>query len=116
MQLLLNIERLARLNLETLENRRLKADLVSYYKIFLGLSVFSPNYFDVCKSLTGTRSKTVYVRKSITGTQACYFAFFNRVVDCWNSLPANLSDLDSLAVFKNQLDKIELSDFCYVID
>ena len=85
---------------------------MSYYKIFHGLSVFSPNYFDVRKSLTGTRSKTVYLRKIIYGTQACYFAFFNRVIDCWNSLPANVSDVDSLNMFKNQLDKIELSGFC----
>ena len=109
-------ERLARLNLETLENRRLKADLVSYYKIFHGLSVFSPNYFDVRTSLIGTRSKTVYLCKNIDGTQACYFAFFNRGIDCWNSLPANVSDVDSLSVFKNRLDTIELSHFCCVLD
>ena len=109
-------ERLARLNLETLEQRRLKADLVCYYKIFHGLSVFSLNYFEVCKTLTGTRSKTVYLRKSINGTQACYFDFFNRAIDCWNSLPSQVSDVNSLTMFKNQLEKIELSEYCYVFD
>ena len=109
-------ERLARLNLETLEQRRLKADLVCYYKIFHGLRVFSLNYFEVCKTLTGTRSKTVYLRESINGTQACYFYFFNRAIDCWNSLPSQVSDVNSLTMFKNQLEIIELSEYCYVFD
>ncbi len=43
-------ERLARLNIETLENTRSKVDLTSYYKSVNGLSCFTHYYFDVCKS------------------------------------------------------------------
>ena len=83
-------ERLAFLNLDTLERRRLKTDLVSYFKIINGISIFSNDYFDICYSANFTRSKSVYLHKSIVGTQACYHSFFNRAVDGWNCLPVTL--------------------------
>lgn len=109
-------ERLAFLNLDTLERRRLKTDLVSYFKITKGISVFPRDYLDICYSVDFTRSKPVYLRKSIAGTQACYYSFFNRAVDCWNCLPALLLECDSLHSFKSQLDKIDLSAYCNVLD
>ena len=54
-------ERLAFLNLDTLERRRLKTDLVSYFKITKGISVFPRDYLDICYSVDFTRSKPVYL-------------------------------------------------------
>ena len=42
--------------------------------------------------------------------------FFNRAVDCWNCLPETLLHCDSLHSFKNHLDKLDLSAYCYVHD
>ncbi len=50
-------ERLARLNLDSLEIRRVRSDLVLYYKILNGLTNFNPDdVFDVRQNVRLTRS------------------------------------------------------------
>ena len=108
-------ERLAMLNLETLEMRRLKSDLVLYYKILHGLSSIPASAFEIFNSCSVSRSKTSQLKKNIAGTQACYFSFFNRTVDCWNALPSLLTEASSLCVFRSRLDMTDLSQYCTVL-
>ena len=48
-------ERLAFLNPDTLERRRLKSDMVSYFKITKGIGIFPRDYLDICYSVNFTR-------------------------------------------------------------
>ena len=68
-------ERLAMLNLDTLEKRRLKSDLVLYYKILHGLSSIPASAFDTYNTCSVSRSKSSLLKTNIAGTQACYFSF-----------------------------------------
>ena len=75
------------INLDSLELRRLRADLVSTYKIIFGLSDVSSNFFVVSEncSTRGHQFKLL-LEHCETNTRKQFFA--QRVVTVWNSLPA----------------------------
>ena len=84
-------ERLAIINLEPLELRRLKTDLTEYYKIFNNLdAIEGADHFNFYEPLASTRSSSPKLIKPAKGNNTVMFSFFNRAIDCWNSLPHNL--------------------------
>jgi hypothetical protein len=92
-------ERLALLNLEPLELRRLRADLAYYYKIFNNLTPFDPNeVFLTYTPLVSSRSDSPYLSKPIKATNKTLSLLFYRWTDAWNSLPVSLR-VDMSAVF-----------------
>ena len=105
-------ERLAIINLEPLELRRLKTDLTEYYKIFNNLDAIEySDHFNFYEPLASTRSSSPKLIKPAKGNNTVMFSFFNRAIDCWNSLPHNLRFCNSLSTFKRQLCTIDLSSF-----
>ena len=105
-------ERLETLNLEPLELRRLKTDLIEYYKIFHNLNAIDCSaHFNFYEPIASTRSSSPKLIKPVKGNNTVMFSFFNRAIDCWNFLPHNLRFCNSLPTFKRQLHNVDLSSF-----
>jgi len=105
------LERLALLDLEPLELRRLRFDLVSYYNILNGISPVSECCLVSRSTIGTTRSRCNYLVKLRKGSQTCLHSFFNYQIDCWNSLPLCVTESNSVCVFKKQLRSVDLSRF-----
>ena len=107
-------ERLAILELEPLELRRLKSDLTLYYKILNNHMPWpSDQYFAQpdrnCPILT--RSAPEYLQTNYCRTKQFANEFFNRCVSCFNSLPQAVIRSNSVATFKRNLCAVDFSRF-----
>jgi len=109
-------ERLALMGLETLELRRLNADLSMYYKILHGLTPLVPDdYFTVAVHNRTTRSSDkLLLSQSIFCNKALENDFFERHIKCWNALPEAVKNAPSLKLFKSLLSKTDLSKYLTV--
>jgi len=107
------IERLGIFSLESLELRRLRYDLVQYYKILNNLTPLNPAvYFNLHYPPTSARDPSPLILKPIRYTNKVLSGcFFYRHIDCWNSLPSVVRTSKSLTAFKSALCNIDLSDF-----
>jgi hypothetical protein len=106
------LERLALLDLEPLEMRRLKLDLIYYFKILNRLTAFNPNdVFLIYTPSVSSRSNTPYLQKPIKTTNKHLNDLFYRQVDVWNALPNSIRLASSLPVFKYELNKFDFSNF-----
>jgi hypothetical protein len=106
------LERLALLDLEPLEMRRLKLDLIYYFKILNRLTAFNPNdVFLIYTPSVSSRSNTPYLQKPIKTTNKHLNHLFYRQVDVWNALPNSIRLASSLPVFKYELNKFDFSNF-----
>ena len=106
-------ERLAKLNIETLEKRRLYADLILYFKLVT----------DVCgRPLANYGLKIIGDQRSSRGHDLrlsfthyridCRLHYYGpRVAVVWNSLPHSVVHATSVMAFKNILKKIDFSKF-----
>ena len=107
-------ERLAMLNLETLEYRRLTSDLTLYYKIFHNLTPWDPSeVFTLSIPLYNLHSvsHSFNIRKPLCRIKIYENHFFNRCISAWNSLPSYVVESKSLTLFKRNLKIIDLSAF-----
>jgi hypothetical protein len=107
-------ERLNALTLDTLELRRLRSDLIFYYKIFAGLSPWTPEVYFKLANINGptcTRSGGNFILLPICRTNKAKNDFFYRRIACWNSLPENVRNSKSLPSFRNLLNNIDLTNF-----
>ena len=99
-------KRLKMLGLTTLQQRRLRGDLIEAYKILTGREGVDPeSFFTMATSagrLRGHRLKLYVPRCRMTVRQQF---FSNRVLRHWNNLPAIVIDAESVNDFKNKLDK-----------
>jgi hypothetical protein len=104
-------DRLKKLELQSLEHRRLIADLLMCYNVLNNNNCLnSQNYFHLNnnKSLRGHPLKlTVQLVK----LNVRRFFFCNRVVPVWNSLPSDLVMSPSANSFKLKLSKFNLDSF-----
>jgi len=108
--------RLSILSLESLQTRRLYADLIYVYKILFNVvDVDSNVFFKLCNtfiSRPNTRGHDfkLYVEHCRINTRKTFFC--NRVIKVWNDLPAKNEHFLTLSSFKRFLKSINLSDFC----
>ena len=97
-------DRLRQLGLETLELRRIRNDLVMYYKIMHGLTPMDPNVFFDLKTDERTRGHAYKIKvpmfKSVIGHQS----FNARRVSTWNSLSENIVSANSVKEFVRLLN------------
>ena len=113
MQGLTYLDRLAALNMESLEMRRLKLDLCMYYKIihnFIALPADLYFHFDD-RNLTTRNYDPNNLLKPMLRTMLSGQNFFTRCIDAWNSIPLDVRNADSFLVFKRALHAIDLSRF-----
>ena len=98
-------DRLKNLNLFSLSKRRMRGDLIEMFKIFKGFdNMNAENYFTLDQSVTRRRHDFKVIGKRFSSDEAKHF-FFNRVVNVWNSLPSIVIESNTVATFKNRLDK-----------
>ena len=106
-------QRLIELALESLEMRRLKADLVCVYKIIFGLlDVDSSDFFSLrCNVNRRGHRYVLYLPTCKSNSRFRFFTY--RIINAWNALPPN-TDFSSLRKFKASLEPRLLTRFCKV--
>ena len=104
-------ERLRRFGLDSLELRRLRADLCMCYQIVHGLVDVCFDDFFRYAPVVGTRGHAwkLYYPLAMLDVRRASFAV--RVVPVWNALPVGVVSACSLAVFKGRLLDVDLSVF-----
>lgn len=100
--------RLAVLNLQTLQYRRVFCDLVLCYKILQGkIDTELSNVFKL-NSNSITRGHTLKLYKFQCSLDYTKYYFTNRVVTLWNKLPPHVVSATEVSTFKNRLSSIIL--------
>lgn len=106
-------ERLSDMGLESLQQRRLKADLIMAYKIIFGYTNLNITDYFVLRVCSSTRGHTHKLVPETSHTN-CRLHFFSlRVTNAWNNLPSHIVKFDDLNVFKSSLDNIDFSKFVF---
>ncbi len=77
------------------------------FKGFVNIDVSDCFTLAQSRKTRGNSYKTA--SKKFSSQETKYF-FFNRVVSAWNSLPASVVESESVATFKNRLDKYLMSN------
>lgn len=105
-------EKLTALNLESLTERRTKADLLLVYKIIKGFCDVDKNtWFSLVGASdrnTQLTSCPMNIKQQRFRTDMRKHFFSNRVVNYWNSLPVDVKMSNSISEFKNKLKKITI--------
>jgi ribonuclease P/MRP protein subunit RPP40 len=106
------LERLALLDLEPLELRRLRFDLIYYFKVYNHLTPFDPDaVFLIYTPLPSSRANSPYLQKPTKASNKLLHSLFYRNTDAWNALPVALRLTSSLPEFKRGLKIFDLSHF-----
>jgi hypothetical protein len=105
-------ERLSRLKLPTLVYRRARGDMVETFKIIQGY--YDPDGVPTLQRSTysSTRGHDKKLFKQQSHLDARKFSFTVRVASVWNSLPADVVNSPSVAVFERRLDKYWAAQEC----
>ena len=109
------IDRLMRLNLTSLEDRRQRGDLIEAYKIISGKdNVKCDKFFKRAdsdlSSITRGNSQKLYKPRLNKGILQRSNFFSIRVVNSWNKLPEEVISAETVNSFKNRLDKHNSED------
>ena len=91
------------MQLSTLEGRRLRGDLIQAFKLLKGLDQINYNNFFVLDENTSTRGHTLKVAKPRARLHIRLRSFSHRVINCWNNLPVEIVECQSLNNFKYKL-------------
>ena len=106
------VDRLAELELEPLELRRLRFDLINYYKILNGFSPIQPDdHFLIYHPPSSSRSAMPYLQQPTRASSKLASSFFFRNIHVWNSLHCDLRAAPSVSSFKSALKKTNLKSF-----
>ena len=104
--------RLETLNLETLEIRRVKQDLILIYKILnnlIDLDFDKFFTFNPALNLYSLRRHKFYIQHSHMPETSVRNNFFSyRIINTWNNLPEVVVSQKSLSLFKNKLNEFNL--------
>ena len=93
-------DRLERLSLTTLLERRMRGDLIETFKIVSGLADYGAGLFN--RSRSGRKLIARSSRTRFTTQKSDFFS--QRVLHYWNKLPENVKSSPSVNSFKNRLD------------
>ena len=102
-------ERLVILNLDSLQCRRLKADLVMCYKIVNGLLDIDSSCFFKRQLYASTRGNSLELAKINVASERDKNFFTNRVINIWNALPDFIVSSSSISKFKRNIALTDLS-------
>ena len=107
--------RLEKINLTTLELRRLCADLCLCYKIINGhVELNADDFFELSPNRhTRGHNYKLAVKRSTLNVRRQFFS--NRVVVPWNSLPPSIVNAPSVKSFKQLISCLDLSDFINIV-
>jgi hypothetical protein len=97
---------------ESLEFRRLKADLLLMFKITNKLiAIDSESLISYKQNNTLTRGHTMRMSKHYARVNCRSHFIACRTINVWNSLPQQLVDSSSVAQFNSSLANIDFTDF-----
>jgi hypothetical protein len=103
-------DRLKVLEAESLEQRRLKSDMLMYYKIINKLIDLPVEEF-FCIRNGVTRNNGACIYKGPFQSNAERYYFNNRGINAWNALPTSVANAASPFIFKRLLENIDFSNF-----
>ena len=109
-------ERLERLGLWSLEERRNRADIIEVFKMAKGWSAFPlESMFELssARHLRGHKFKLVKHRSNLEVRRQF---FTERLINRWNSLDQQALDVDSVNCFKNHLQRLRNSRMGFFVD
>jgi hypothetical protein len=105
-------DRLGALNIQSLEDRRKRGDLIQYFKFYKGFNKIKWFHSNIpmaslstdgpARSIRGTSHR---VTKQLSKIDARDSFLSNRIVNDWNSLPNEIVNSKSVNQFKNRLDE-----------
>ncbi len=101
-------DRLRRLNLPSLAFRQIRGDMIETFKYCQGLYEVEKKPFTLMREFnqdTATRDHGFKIRKEKCKSDIRANFYGNRIVNLWNSLPADIVNAPSTNAFKNRLDK-----------
>ena len=98
-------ERLKRTGLWTLEDRRVRADLIEVYKIAHGSSPVSFNTFFERSHNSSTRGHSLNLHKRRTNTDLRRHFFTERIINIWNMLDEDTVSAKTVNSFKRCLQR-----------
>jgi len=99
--------RLSKLGLWTLEDRRVRSDLVEVFKIVLGLSPVKFGTFFEIRQYDRTRGHSLKLHdKSRVRTDLRQHFLTEQIINIWNSLDEYIISATSLNSFKARLQKL----------
>ncbi len=99
-------ERLQRLDLHSLQRRRLRADLITAFMTFKGLLDIDPKFFFLPPARRGLKGHPYKVLQGASHRRRRGPAFSVRVVKYWNKLPPFDVTAPFVNVFKKRLEKV----------
>ena len=109
-------ERLVKLGLWTLKERRNRADLVEVFKLVKGLVNNPFDIFFEKSTNSHLRGHSWKLNKSRCHMDLRKYFFSVRVVDRWNKLPQEAIDSTSVDVFKSRLQRIRDAQMSFFTD
>ena len=104
-------DRLESLKLQSLEHRRLIADLIMCYDIIRGHSCIESSSFFTPNRKTTSRGHPYRLSVPLAKLNVLNHFFSHRSISTWNSLPTELVTSNSIFSFKYLLRKTDLSKF-----
>ena len=104
-------ERLHDLGLESLEVRRLRADLVLCFQIVRGFVDFPSDSLFTLSHVHSTRGHPYKLVVNYSRTKTRHNMFANRVAKIWNSLPCSAVCSNTISTFKAQISNVSFSNF-----
>ena len=105
-------ERLAFLNLQSLQEHRLQSDLCLMFKILHGFVDVPSDHFFTHSTVSVTRGNSLKLCKTHCKLNATKNSFAHRLINFWNALPENIISASSVTIFKNRLKSFNLCPFC----
>ena len=104
-------DRLSILKLQSLEHRRLITDLITCYNIIHDrCSLEFANFFTFSNN-PSSRGHPLRLFIPLVKTNSAKYIFSSRVVQPWNSLPADAVTATNVRLFRLKLTKLNLSNF-----
>jgi len=99
-------QRLRKIGITTLEQRRIRGDLIEAYKIISGKERIDMNqFFTLNNNGHNTRGHTLKLAVQRSRLDIRKYFFSQRVVERWNGLPQHVISAESTNAFKARLDK-----------
>ena len=98
--------RLKKLGLWSLEDRRIRADLIEVFNIIPGLSTVNFSTFFEYTTHEKTRGHPLKLNKNQVRTDLRQHFFSERVINTWNKLDSDIVCSSSLNIFKNHLERL----------
>jgi len=107
-------QRLQRLKVESLEERRIKFDLQMIFKIMHQLVDIEDDLFIKSDGSLNLRGHNQRFIKPHIRLNCRAHSFACRSINVWNSLPQAAVDCSNLAAFKNAVNKLNFSQFLHL--